>query len=96
MDHPRGALDKELTAPLRLSVAAALAVVEEAEFAAVRDSVETNDAELSRQVSRLEHAGYLTVTKKRSGRYARTWLALTPLGRSQLAAHIDALRKITG
>lgn len=57
MTHPRAALDKELTAPLRLSIAAALAAVEEAEFAAVRDAVETNDAELSRQVSRLETAG---------------------------------------
>lgn len=96
MTHPRAALDTELTAPLRLSVAAALAAVEEAEFAAVRDAVETNDAELSRQVSRLEKAGYVAVAKKRSGRYARTWLALTPEGRERLAAHVRALREITG
>lgn len=96
MTHPRAALDKELTAPLRLSIAAALAAVEEAEFAAVRDAVETNDAELSRQVSRLEVAGYLVVSKKKSGRYARTWLALTPHGRDRLSSHVSALRQITG
>lgn len=96
MTHPRAALDKELTAPLRLSIAAALAAVEDAEFAAVRDAVETNDAELSRQVSRLESVGYVAVSKKKAGRYARTWLALTPEGRDRLAAHIRALREITG
>lgn len=96
MTHPRASLDRELTAPLRLSITAALAAVEEAEFSAVREAVETNDAELSRQISRLESAGYLTVSKKKSGRYARTWLSLTPAGRIHLAAHIDALRQITG
>lgn len=96
MTHPRAALDKELTAPLRLSIAAALAAVEDAEFAAVRDAVETNDAELSRQVSRLESVGYVAVSKKKAGRYARTWLALTPEGRDRLGAHVRALREITG
>jgi len=94
--HPRTALDKELTAPLRLSIAAALASVDEAEFAAVRDAVETNDAELSRQVSRLEDAGYVAVSKKKAGRYARTWLTLTQHGHDKLSAHVSALRQITG
>ena len=37
--HPRTELDKELTSPLRLSIAAALAKVGEAEFSAIRDAV---------------------------------------------------------
>lgn len=94
--HPRTELDNELSSPLRLSIVAALSRVGEAEFAAVRDAVETNDAELSRQVTRLEKAGYLDVTKRRSGRYAKTWLALTAEGLAVFKAHVDALRRITG
>ncbi|PWD51538.1 MarR family transcriptional regulator [Serinibacter arcticus] len=94
--HPRTELDAELSAPLRLSIVAALSRVGEAEFAAVRDAVETNDAELSRQVSRLEKAGYLEVSKQRSGRYAKTWLSLTAEGLAVFRGHVDALRRITG
>ena len=94
--HPRTELDAELSAPLRLSIVAALSRVGEAEFSAVRDVVETNDAELSRQVSRLEKAGYLEVTKQRAGRYAKTWLSLTPQGLRVFTGHVDALRRITG
>ena len=57
MSHPRSGLDRELTSPLRLSIAAALSRVEEAEFSAIRDAVDTNDAELSRQLSRLLEVG---------------------------------------
>lgn len=95
MAHPRTELDKELTSPIRLSVLAALSRVGEAEFAAIRDAIETNDAELSRQIGRLSDAGYLTIDKQRSGRYVKTWLALTTSGRTALEAHITALRRIT-
>lgn len=94
--HPRNDLDKELTAPLRLSIVAALAGVGEAEFRAIRDAVETNDAELSRQLTRLSDAGYVEITKTRSGRYAKTWLAITPSGRNALKSHVAALKAITG
>lgn len=95
MNHPRSALDKELLAPLRLSIAAALSRVGEADFGSVRDAIETNDAELSRQITRLQAAGYLTIDKRSSGRYGKTWLALTDAGRAALVAHVDALRRIT-
>lgn len=94
--HPRTELDKELTSPLRLSIAAALAKVGEAEFSAIRDAVATNDAELSRQITRLLDVGYVDVTKQSSGRYMKTWLALTPAGRAALDSHVAALRAITG
>lgn len=94
--HPRTELDKELTSPLRLSIAAALAKVGEAEFSAIRDAVATNDAELSRQITRLLEVGYVDVTKQSSGRYMKTWLAITPAGRAALKAHVAALRAITG
>lgn len=96
MSHPRSELDRELNSPLRLSIAAALNAVDSAEFAAIRDAVDTTDAELSRQITRLVDAGYLEVTKIRAGRYAKTWLSLTDAGRATLHAHIAALKAITG
>lgn len=96
MSHPRSSLDRELTAPLRLSVVAALAGVDKAEFSAIRDAVETSDSELSRQLTRLFDAGYVDISKNRVGRYAKTWLAITPAGRDALRAHTAALRAITG
>ena len=95
MAHPRSGLDKELLSPLRLSIIAALSRVGEAEFAAIRDAIETNDAELSRQLTRLSDVGYLLIDKQRSGRYMKTWLSLTDDGRAALTAHVAALKLIT-
>ncbi len=95
MSHPRSALSKELLAPLRLSIIAALSGVEEAEFALIRGEIQTTDAELSRQLTRLADAGFLTITKKPSGRYTKTWLCLTDEGRNTLRQHIAALQAIT-
>jgi len=67
--------------------------VESAEFAAVRDSVEISDATLSKQVALLESARYVDVEKRRVGK-ARTWLALSGVGRTAYARHVAALRAI--
>jgi len=94
--HPRHDLDDLLVHAVRFSVVAALAGVEKAEFAAVRDSVEITAPTLSKQVAYLEEAGYVDVEKGRVGRQPRTWLALTPTGRAAYARHVAALRAIAG
>jgi DNA-binding MarR family transcriptional regulator len=94
--HPRHSLDELLLHAVRLSVVAALAGVEKAEFALVRDTVEVTDAMLSKQVALLESAGYVGVHKGRVGRRTRTWLNLTPGGRDAYDRHLAALRAIAG
>jgi DNA-binding MarR family transcriptional regulator len=94
--HPRHDLDDLLTHPVRLSIVAALADVERAEFALVRDTVEVTDPMLSKQVALLEAAGYLGVTKGRVGRRYRTWLNLTSDGHAAYRRHLAALRAIAG
>jgi len=94
MTHPREELDKELLSPLRFSIVAALSRVGEAESAAVRDSIETNDPEMSRQITRLAAAGYVAVSKRAMGRYSKTWISLTPEGHAAFAAHSRALHRI--
>lgn len=94
--HPRHDLEPLLTSPVRLSVVAALAPLDKAEFAFVRDLVEVTDSALSKQVAALEEAGLVSVDKGRVGRRARTWLSLTERGRQVYERHLAALRAIAG
>lgn len=94
--HARHRLDDALSSPVRFSIAAALASVDEAEFALVRDTVEVSDSVLSKQVSTLERAGYVKVRKGYVGKRPRTWLSLTGHGRIAWSAHLGALREIAG
>ncbi|ARF58291.1 winged helix-turn-helix domain-containing protein [Streptomyces gilvosporeus] len=93
-NHPRHDLAPLLNAPVRFSVVAALAPVEKAEFAFVRDLVEVTDSALSKQVSLLEEAGWVHIEKGRVGRRPRTWLSLTCEGRAVYQRHLAALRAI--
>ena len=92
----RGRLDDVIHSPVRLSVVAALAATDEAEFSAVRDAVQISDSVLSKAVGVLEDAGYMLVRKGYVGKRPRTWLSLTPRGHDALQAHVAALRAIAG
>ncbi|WP_371614008.1 winged helix-turn-helix domain-containing protein [Streptomyces sp. NBC_00454] len=94
--HPRHGLAPLLESSVRLSIIAALAAVEKAEFAYVRDLVEITDSTLSKQVSRLEEAGWVTVEKGQVGRRPRTWLCLTGEGLATYRRHLAALTAIAG
>jgi DNA-binding MarR family transcriptional regulator len=94
--HARHALDEVIHAPVRLSIVAALAGVDESEFAHLRDAVEISDSVLSKQAAQLEAAGYVKVRKGYVGKRPRTWLSLTAAGRAAYARHLDALRAIAG
>ena len=92
--HPRHRLDDVIHAPVRLSIVAALAGVDRADFRELRDAVEVSDSVLSKAVAVLEAAGYVGVTKGRAGRRPRTWLTLTADGRRALTGHLAALTAI--
>jgi DNA-binding MarR family transcriptional regulator len=92
--HPRHALDEHLGHPVRFSVAALLAAASKLEFSFVRDHVEVSDSVLSKQVSTLEQAGYVKVSKGFVGKRPRTWLSLTREGRRAFQRHLGALREI--
>lgn len=94
--HARFRLDEVIHAPVRFSIVAALAKVDQAEFAAVRDAVQVSDSVLSKQVTLLEQAGYVVVKKGYVGKRPRTWLSLSPTGERALTAHLEALRAIAG
>jgi DNA-binding MarR family transcriptional regulator len=80
--------------PVRLSIAAALARVDDAEFGAVRDAIEVSDPVLSKQIRILEDAGYVSVRKGYVGKRPRTWLSLSEDGRAALRRHLAALHEL--
>ncbi|MCF4139605.1 transcriptional regulator [Streptomyces sp. Tue 6430] len=94
MKHPRKSLDTVIHAPVRFSIVAALASVDEADFKTLRDTIEITDSALSKQIALLEQAGYVKVRKAFVGKRARTWLSLTGDGRTAFTRHLAALRDI--
>ncbi|WP_328392015.1 transcriptional regulator [Nocardia sp. NBC_00416] len=75
----------------RLKVVAFLGGCREAEFGTITDLCEMNKSTLSKAMTVLEAAGYLTITKGYVGRRPKTWLALTEHGRTAYYEHLNAL-----
>jgi DNA-binding MarR family transcriptional regulator len=86
--------DELIHAPTRLSIVALLAACEWAEFTFVRDSIGMSDSALSKQISTLEQAGYVTVRKTGAGRNRRTQVRLSPRGRRAFSSHAAALQQL--
>lgn len=90
----RPTFDPTIHPPTRLRICAVLAPLDEVEFAVVRDEVDVSDSVLSKQVGRLEEAGYVSVIKRSFETRQRTWLALTQRGRKAFASHMAELQRL--
>ncbi len=73
-----------------------LAGVDDMEFSAIRDLLQVADSVVSKHLTRLAEAGYVSTWKTTSQGRARTWVALTAEGRRAFAAHVEALKQIAG
>lgn len=93
--HPRHELTDSLTHPVRFSIMAALAQVEEIDFKTLRDHLQLSDSVLSKQVAMLEGAGFVRIRKGFIGKRPRTWLTMNKRGESAWKTHLQALRSIT-
>ncbi|HYZ28758.1 MAG TPA: transcriptional regulator [Thermoleophilaceae bacterium] len=80
----------------RLSIVALLAAADWVDFAFVRDQLGLSDSALSKQLSTLEEAGYVSIERPVSGRRRRVQARLTPAGRNAFKGHVAALRAIVG
>ena len=80
----------------RLSIVALLAAADWVEFAFVRDQLGLSDSALSKQLSTLEEAGYLSIERPVSDRRRRVQARLTSVGRAAFHGHVVALRAIVG
>lgn len=83
-----------LQAPARLQVMAVLAQVDSADFARLRAVTGTSDSVMSKHLSALAEANYVSLSKAASAGRQRTWASLTRSGRNAFAGHVAALKRI--
>ena len=94
MTHPSLRLDNAVHQRTRLGILSVLAGASRVDFAFLRNTLALTDGNLSRNLSVLESAGYVSVEKTFERRRSRTWIAITQAGQQALAAEIQALREI--
>lgn len=87
-------LDPALTAPKRLAAMALLSRSVGADFAALRDHLGVSESDLSKQMSALVAAGYVSVSKSGHGRGGTTSYSATKDGKRAYARHRAALEAI--
>lgn len=87
-------LDPVLVQPKRLAALGMLMNTKEAEFSYLRDHLQLSDSDLSKQMSALVAADYVTVRKTGKGRTRSTWFARTERGETAANAHVAALRAL--
>lgn len=79
---------------LRLSIISFLAGVETADFKKLSEVTGATKGNLSVQISKLQAAKYITVTKSFKGNYPHTECAITDLGRSEFDNYLKELKKL--
>jgi DNA-binding MarR family transcriptional regulator len=92
MSTPR--FDELIHPSTRLSLVALLAAADWVDFAFLRDQLALSDSALSKQLSTLDEAGYVTIERPVSDRRRRVRARLTPDGRTAFDGHVAALNAI--
>ena len=93
MEVPSG-FDPVLHAPARLQIAAVLAQAQEAEFALLKNITGASDSVMSKHLSALAEADYVSLRKGASDGRQRTWASLTSRGRAAFRNHVKALEAL--
>lgn len=87
-------LDPLIHAPKRLTIMSLLAATDGAEFAFIRDQTGLTASDLSKQMSVLSEAEYVSVRKTGRGPGSATWYRVTRKGRAAFEGHVRALRRL--
>jgi DNA-binding MarR family transcriptional regulator len=88
--------DHLIHAPVRLRICAALEPVREIEFGALLTFLDISKSALSKHITLLTDAGYVTQRRAVRDTRQRVWLRLTETGRSAYRGHVAALHRIVG
>lgn len=92
MTEPR--FDEVIHAPTRLAIVSLLAATRWADFKFIRDKAGLTDSALSKQLTILDDAGYVTIRKAFVGKFPRTSVSLSKRGRAAFKGHVAALQQI--
>ncbi len=86
--------DELIHAPTRLEIVSLLAAAQWANFKYIRDELGLSDSALSEQLSTLESAGYVEISKGFVGKRPRTSVRLSKTGRKAFEQHVAALQRL--
>ncbi len=84
-------LDRVVHEPARLAILTVLSAAEEVQFKFLEEVLGLTKGNLSSHVSKLEEAGYLTVSKEFAGKLPVTSYRITARGRKALEAYRSRL-----
>jgi DNA-binding MarR family transcriptional regulator len=90
--HPSNELDDVVHQRVRLGILTIAHEVKRVEFSYLRSNLELTGGNLSQHLNVLEAAGMITVEKGYEGKRARTWIAVTKVGRVALREEIKQLK----
>lgn len=79
---------------LRLSIVSFLAGVESADFKKLIEVTDASKGNLSVQLTKLQKADFITVTKSFKGNYPHTDCAITPLGQTEFDNYLKELKQL--
>lgn len=95
-DFDINAIDEVIHGRLRLGIIAYLVGAGSADFATLKQHLQTTDGNLSVHLRKLEDAGYVAVEKSFRDRKPRTEVSLTDTGRSAFVKYLDSLSGLLG
>jgi DNA-binding PadR family transcriptional regulator len=87
-------LDRLLDHRVRLAICVLLSRHERLSFARLKELTDETDGNLGANLTKLEQAGFLTVSKQFQDRKPISWYAITAKGDKVLRAHLDALARL--
>lgn len=88
------AIDEVIHGRLRLGIVAYLVGAGSADFATLRQHLQTTDGNLSVHLRKLEDARYVAVEKSFRDRKPRTEISLTEEGRQAFVKYLDSLSQL--
>src|SRR5262249_36521135 len=92
--HEALTLDRIVHEPARLAILAVLHSAEEVDFAFLLTATGLSKGNLSKQTSKLEEAGYITIRKYFKGKIPATAYRITPVGSTAFAAYWERMTAI--
>lgn len=93
-EHPVNGLDDVVHQRVRLGILAVTHEAKRVEFTFLRQTLDLTAGNLSQHLGILERAGLIDIEKGYEGRRPRTWITLTPAGRTALRAELSALKAL--
>lgn len=86
-------LNPLLHSQLRLAIMSLLVSVEEADFRFIREQTEASSGNISVQMSKLEDAGYIEISKSFKNKRPNTSYSITPKGIEAFEEYVKTLQQ---